>query len=104
MNATVRIAAAVVAVVLSAGPALADTAAPNTLLWDCSRAGAPSLAEVKQLFDEANNHYASQLRVRLQMRLRAECQEGARRVLFALKGPVQSKEVFAALVVPSSGL
>jgi len=77
MNTAARIAAAAVAAILSVGPAVADTSAPSTLLWDCAHTGAPSLGQVKQLFDEANNHYASLLRARLQMRLRKGCRPGA---------------------------
>jgi len=108
MNTAARIAAAAVAAILSVGPAVADTSAPSTLLWDCAHTGAPSLGQVKQLFDEANNHYASLLRARLQMRLRmrlrAECQRGAGQVLFAVERPAQGNPVFVARTVPNPGL
>jgi hypothetical protein len=89
-------AATFTALALSAvAVAQADQGPARTLLWDCARDGAPSLAEVKQLFDTGNNSYASTLRLRLQARLRAECQRGSGsgQVLFALQRPVEDEAV-----------
>jgi hypothetical protein len=97
MNIAKNIAAATLTVLtLSAGAlAQADQGPARTLLWDCARDGAPSLAEVKQLFDAGNNSYASTLRLRLQARLRAECQRGSGsgQVLVALQRPVEVEAV-----------
>jgi hypothetical protein len=89
-------AATFTALALSAAAlAQADQGPARTLLWDCARDGAPSLAEVRQLFDTGNNSYASTLRLRLQARLHAECQRGAGlgNVLFVLQRPVEDEAV-----------
>jgi hypothetical protein len=90
-----RIATATLAaVVLSvAGTARTDPSPARSLLWDCARDGAPSLGQVKQLFDTGNNAYASTLRLRLQARLRAEClrESGSGQVLFVLQRPVEDE-------------
>jgi hypothetical protein len=54
------------------------------LTWDCDRAGAPSLQEVKLLFNTPSNYRASLLRERLVNRLRAECQTGTSRLQVVL--------------------
>jgi hypothetical protein len=79
----------------AAALAQADQGPARTLLWDCARDGAPSLAEVRQLFDTGNNSYASTLRLRLQAKLRAEClqQSGSGQVLFVLQRPVEDEAV-----------
>lgn len=96
--------AAIIAVftLSAAAPAQAGDGEPNKLLWNCAHAGAPGLTEVKQLFDTANNHYASLLRERLQARLRAECQRGARQVLFVLDRPVEGDSVAVARAAPGA--
>lgn len=87
-------AATLAAVALSvAGLARADQFSPGTLLWDCARDGAPSLGQVKQLFDTGNNAYASTLRLRLQAQLRAACRHGTDQVLFVLHRPVEEHGV-----------
>ena len=95
MNTVIRTvataAALTVATLASAGEPVA-----NTLSWDCSQPGAPGLGEVKELFQTANNDYASLLRVRLQARLRAECQRGNDRVLVVLAQPSSGDEVHRA--------
>jgi len=92
MNAVIRTAAAVAALAVT-GLASAGEPVANTLSWDCSRPGAPGLGEVKELFDTSSNHYASQLRARLQSRLRAECQRGAERILVVLAQPSSTEDV-----------
>lgn len=54
------------------------------LTWDCDRAGAPSLQEVKLLFNTPSNYRASLLRERLVSRLRAECKTGTSRLQVVL--------------------
>ena len=105
MSIATRIAAATLAAVaLSvAGLARADQGPVRTLLWDCARDGAPSLGQVKQLFDTGNNAYASTLRLRLQAQLRAECQRGSGsgQVLFVLRRQVEDE---AVAVMAASGV
>lgn len=92
MNTAIRSVAAIVALTVT-GLAGAEEPVANTLSWDCNRTGAPGLGEVKQLFQTANNDYASRLRVRLQARLHAECQRGHARVLVVLAQPSSTDEV-----------
>jgi hypothetical protein len=92
MNTVIRTVAAVAALAVT-GLASASGPVASTLSWDCARAGAPGLGEVKELFETSSNHYASQLRARLQSRLRAECQRGAERILVVLARPSSSDEV-----------
>lgn len=97
MNTVIRTVAAVAALSVT-GMASAGEPAANTLSWDCARAGAPGLGAVKELFETSSNHYASQLRARLQARLRAECQRGAERILVVLARPSSSEDLRVAAV------
>ena len=97
MNTVIRTVAAVAALAVT-GLASAGEPAANTLSWDCARAGAPGLGEVKELFQTANNDYASRLRVRLQAKLSAECQRGAERILVVLARPSSSEDLRLAAV------
>lgn len=92
MNTVIRSVAAIVALTVT-GLAGAGEPVANTLSWDCNQPGAPGLGEVKELFQTANNDYASRLRVRLQARLRAECQRGHDRILVVLAQPSSSDNV-----------
>ena len=97
MNTVIHTVAAVTALAIT-GLASASEPVANTLSWDCARAGAPGLGEVKELFETSSNQYASQLRARLQSRLRAECQRGAERILVVLARPSSSEDVHLAAV------
>jgi hypothetical protein len=97
MNIAKHIAAATLTTLALSVAALAqaDQGPTGTLLWDCAKDGAPSLGQVKQLFDTGNNTYASTLRLRLQAKLRAEClrESGSGQVLFVLQRSVEDEAV-----------
>lgn len=105
MNTAIQIAAAAIAVTALSTAAAADQDSPNTLLWNCSHEGAPTLTQVKHLFDTSNNSYASALRLRLVMQLRAECKRGPRQVLMVLHRPVEDEAIamVASPILPDTG-
>lgn len=92
MNTMIRAAIAVTALIL-AGQSGASEAASHRLSWDCAHQGAPGLDQTKALFNVANNYQAAQLRGRLYMRLRAECQRGPARLLVVLADPAARQGV-----------
>ncbi len=69
------------AAILAAGTASAGDTGTGQLVWDCSRAGAPTHEELRQSFGIANFHLASQTRIRLASRLAGACQRGVERVV-----------------------
>lgn len=66
----------IAAILLTFAGSASATDEVGHLTWNCDRAGAPSLQEVKLLFNTPSNYRASLLRERLVSRLRAECQTG----------------------------
>jgi len=104
MNTAIQIVAVAIVGAALSTTAAADQDSPNTLLWDCGHEGAPSLARVRHLFGTSNNSYASELRLRLVMQLRAECKRGSRQVLVVLDRPVQDEAVamVASPVLPDT--
>lgn len=102
MYATTRKAiTTAIAFLAFAGSANASDGATGRLTWDCNRAGAPTLQQVKALYDIQNNYLASLLLEPLVGRLRAECQKGASTVQVALNPPPAiTKRVLVAATDP----
>ena len=79
MNTILKATAA--AAILAAGTASAGDTGTGQLVWECSRAGAPTHDELRESFGIANPHLASQTRIRLASRLAGACQRGVERVV-----------------------
>jgi len=94
MNVTTRNLIAAVLSVLAGSASVANAADTSVghLNWNCDRAGAPTLQEVKTLYDTPSNYLASLLRERLVSKLRAECQKGPSNVLVVLNPPSPTTE------------
>lgn len=93
MYTTTRNAIAIATAFLAfAGSANAADEVIGHLTWNCNSPGAPTLQQVKALYNIQNNYLASLLLQPLVGRLRAQCMNGASTVQVALTPPPAAPE------------